>query len=134
MTDLLVTISKYENSFDAEIAKGRLQSEGIKAFIHDSHMVNVNWMMSNAIGGVKLIVCRPDAEKAAEILGIEYQDSEIKTWGFCPDCGSSKLAPKTDRRVTNLTWILLGVPLLFPRKQFLCEECGAMFKDPKHEN
>lgn len=70
MSDALVTIASYENALEAEIVKGRLESEGIQAFLSNSHTVGMDWTLSQAVGGVVLSVLRDDAERAAHILGI----------------------------------------------------------------
>lgn len=65
---MLVTIASYSMPYEAHIAKSRLDSEGIPAFMADEHTINMQWLYSNALGGVKLQVPEPYAEAAIEIL------------------------------------------------------------------
>lgn len=130
MSDSLITISTYENAIEAEIAKGRLESEGIPAFVLDSHTVNINWALSNAMGGVRLSVRQSDFQKASEILGITYQNLPNANWGSCPKCGSKELEPQTYTPKLSLLGLLWFIPSIFRKTQFLCKSCGALVKSP----
>lgn len=63
-----VTIATYDFWPDAEIARGRLESEGIAAQLADQHLVQTDWLYSIAVGGIKLQVEDRNAERAAVIL------------------------------------------------------------------
>ena len=124
MNSALEVIARFENALDAELARGQLESEGIPSFLLDAHTVTMNWMLSNAVGGVKLAVHPRDAHRARDVLGNEVQaDQSDSGWGACPNCGSRNLEPRFDRRVTGLSWLLFGIPLLFPKKSFFCHAC-----------
>jgi hypothetical protein len=64
----LETIATYAYPYQAEIARGRLESEGIPAFLADEFLINLNWLYTNAIGGIRLRVAADDALLAREIL------------------------------------------------------------------
>ncbi len=64
----LVEIRRYWNLLDGELAKGRLEAEGIEAFLFDDNMLRMDWFNANAIGGVKLRVDASNAEAAHKIL------------------------------------------------------------------
>ena len=70
----LVTVGIYSHVYEADLAVSRLESEGIMAFAADEFMVNLNWLYSNAIGGVRLQVPAPDAERAREILSTDESE------------------------------------------------------------
>jgi len=53
---------------EAEMARGLLESNGIDALVRDAGLVGVHPWLSNAVGGVKLVVSSDDAELAREIL------------------------------------------------------------------
>lgn len=63
-----VTIRRYSLPFEAHLDRSRLESEGIGAFVADEHTVNMQWMLSNAIGGVRLQVQEDDLYRARQIL------------------------------------------------------------------
>jgi hypothetical protein len=68
MSDELTLIASFSHPFEAHLAKGKLESEGIEAYIADENIVGINWLYSNLVGGVKLKVREIDREKALEIL------------------------------------------------------------------
>lgn len=59
MTENLVTIGRYNTPYEANMVKSLLESAGIPAFVADEHIIGMNWLYSNALGGVKVQV--PDS-------------------------------------------------------------------------
>ena len=52
----------------------RLEQEGIKAYLQDEYTVTIDPILSNAIGGIKLMVYDHQAERALELInGFEEQ-------------------------------------------------------------
>lgn len=70
----MVTIATYDFWPNAEIARGRLQAEGIDAVLADQHLVQTDWLYSIAVGGIKLQVAASDVENALNILAQDYSD------------------------------------------------------------
>ncbi len=64
----LVAIRKFRDLPEALLAKGLLESAGIECFLTDENMVRINWLISNALGNMRLQVGEADAEAAIEIL------------------------------------------------------------------
>ena len=132
MENQFVTIAAFENALEAEISRGRLAAEEIEARLLDSNTVSVNWGLSNAIGGVKLAVRQTDVARAKSILALDHSINELDSgWGSCPSCGSKQLQVKTDRRFSSWVWLLLGIPLLFPKAVYFCKSCGQKTSKPK---
>jgi hypothetical protein len=52
------TIATYLFSWEAEIARGLLESEGIQATLADENIVRMDWSHALAVGGVRLRVPR----------------------------------------------------------------------------
>jgi hypothetical protein len=76
----LVTIRLIRDFPDALLAKNLLEASGIECFLADENIVNVNWLLSNAVGNMKLQVRKEDAEAALEILDqppLDYADNEV---------------------------------------------------------
>jgi hypothetical protein len=63
-----VVISSYDNYVPAHIAMGRLEEEGINCWLQDEYTVTIDPLLSNAVGGIKLMVAETQAERALEIL------------------------------------------------------------------
>jgi hypothetical protein len=63
-----VAISTYDNYISAHIALGRLQAEYINCYLQDEYTVTIDPFLSNAIGGIKLMVAEAQVERAISIL------------------------------------------------------------------
>jgi hypothetical protein len=70
--DEFVTVATYDKVTDAHIALGRLSAEGIEAQLFDQNMVQMDWLYSIALGGVKLRVARGDEKAARQVLETDY--------------------------------------------------------------
>lgn len=64
----LFLVTTYDEVYKAELAKTALEDEGIFVVLHDRETVATDWLISNAVGGVKLKVRQEDAERACQIL------------------------------------------------------------------
>lgn len=131
----LVTIATFRDLPEALLAKGKLDSVGIPAFLADDNLVRTDWFWSNAIGGVKLQVGEADAEEALEILGEGIPESlpaeEKVTFRQpkCPRCGSLDVrydSPSHGLRLA-LLWFL-PIPTPAGKKRWMCESCGAQWR------
>ena len=63
-----IVISAYDNYIPAHIAMGRLTDEYINCHLQDEYTVTIDPLLSNAVGGIKLMVAETQAERALEIL------------------------------------------------------------------
>lgn len=51
---------------------------------------------------------------------------------LCPKCGSSELSlARHSPKAFAISFLLLGFPLPFTKKTFLCYDCRHTFKHPK---
>ena len=51
-----VLLQSYDNYISAHIAMGRLEEDGINCWLKDENTVTINPILTNAIGGIKLMV------------------------------------------------------------------------------
>jgi hypothetical protein len=126
MTENLVTVGRYSTPYEANMVKSRLESEGIPAFIADEYTIGMNWLYSNALGGVKVRVPESLASEALQILAPEIEPSATCNLEAeaCPKCGSKNTEYFLDKRNSFLTWTLFGLPLLLPREKRRCNDCS----------
>lgn len=139
---MLVTVATYQSPIEAHIFAGRLEADGIQCILEDEHIVAANWLYSNAVGGVKLRVYRDDAEAAIALLTrlesagedgtldscdhaldaeIAFEDEDAV---HCPNCQSKNTRyQKFAKRLVFASWLLLGFPLPFMRRKWVCEDC-----------
>jgi hypothetical protein len=59
---------------EALVAKGRLDSVGIKCFLSDENTVRMDWLWSNALGGVRLWVREDDLSESADLLDHDFSN------------------------------------------------------------
>ena len=151
----LITVANFSHPTEADPVVAWLESEGIECFVTNEHTVTMNWLYSNAIGGVGVQVRAADVERANELLQVALNpdsigvvlnplavgaeptpsDSEIDQGSDatseirCPQCGSENVYyEKFSRRLVFASWALLTVPLPFFRKKWKCRECEHLFK------
>jgi hypothetical protein len=61
-------VASFNTALEAEMARGRLEVDGIASRVLDGNTVGIAHHISNAIGGAKLMVSRSDLEAARAIL------------------------------------------------------------------
>lgn len=134
MQDTFVTIAKYQYSTEAEIIKGRLESEGISVFLKDNITIDTDPLVSQAIGGIKLNVLAKDEAQAIEILqaiqsySIDNDGQPLK----CPNCGNHHIRlystiNNVKALVSFLISFLTGTLPFSTRYQYQCEDCKTNF-------
>jgi hypothetical protein len=78
---MLKTIAQYTDPIQAYIVKGRLEVSNIPVFIADEYYISANWMISNALGGVKLQVPDEFTGQAIELIrhldAGDYEETEL---------------------------------------------------------
>src|SRR4051812_17514481 len=67
-------LAAFSKPIDAHMLIARLEGSGIAAFARDENMVTLDWLASNAIGGVKVDVADEDYERAVEIMNTPAGD------------------------------------------------------------
>jgi membrane protease YdiL (CAAX protease family) len=93
----LVAIATFSHRSEADVPKMLLEQNGIRAFLADDNLIGMDWFLTNAVGGVKLLVAAEDVERARAILQLpQASDSESEdapTGGTatvaCSECGQS---------------------------------------------
>ncbi len=127
-----VPVWSYDNYIPAHIAKGRLQEDGIECWLKDDNTVTIDPILTNAIGGIKLMVQEVDAKRAWEILS--RLQREHKATIACPNCGSHNMElVSTPRKAMNwlsaITTFFLGDYALTTDKVYHCFDCKKEFPE-----
>ena len=71
----LVMVGSFRDVPEAFLAKGTLDSAGIESFLVDENIVQMDWLYSNVVGGVKLLVHEEDVAAAAAVLAEPMPDN-----------------------------------------------------------
>jgi Putative prokaryotic signal transducing protein len=122
----LVTVQSFDNYFSANILLTRLQAEGIECYLKDENTVTIDPILSNAIGGIKLVVKKEDEDRIIKLIRsyhIEYLLSAT-----CPECGSNSFNHVAKAGVGNyltaiLTWLFSSYAVA-PEYVYQCGNCG----------
>ena len=122
-----VTIWSFDNYVPAHIALGRLQEEGVQGWLKDENTVTLDPILSNAVGGIKLMVPAQDAKRSWELL--KQLERSHKATTPCPNCNSINIElVSTPRKASN--WITALFAFSFasyavgPDQVFHCFDCG----------
>ena len=117
--DAWVRVHACRDLIDALLARVRLESSGIEVLLFDEHMIRLDWFLSYALRGVKVMVREADAEAAAEILAAP---PAVTTDFPCPRCESAEVEYLIHRRLLSLFFLFLRIPLPW-KKRWLCRKC-----------
>ncbi len=114
--DNLTTVGSYTQPYEAHIAQQRLRDQGIVAFLRNEHTISIDWFLSNALGGVKVLVPTDRAEEARRILATDASpefDTVLEDPIACPACGSFDTESFKGRRFHRVVPLVLSAVLLF---------------------
>ena len=133
--DGIVSIRQFRDLPEALLAKGSLESAGIRSVLGDDNLVRMDWFYSNAIGGIKLLVDSEDAAEAEQVLSQPIPEHfDVPAVGEyeqprCPNCDSlditfRELDPATFLSL-GISWLGLGVPIPIHRRAWHCRACDV---------
>jgi len=122
-----VTIQVYDNYVSAHIAKGRLEEDNIACWLKDENTVTLDPILTNAVGGIKLMVSEVQAERALIIL--RETEARHKALHPCPQCDSQNVElVSSARKASNWLSAFIGlfatnyaIPI---EKVMHCFNCG----------
>ncbi len=122
----LIIIRTFDNYISANMTLGKLQNNGIECFLKDEFSATINPILSNAIGGIKLMVKDEDVKEATEIL--KAMDAEYLQAAKCPKCGKVGLdyisKPGAKNFITAiLTWFVSSYAIA-SEHVYHCSTCG----------
>ena len=122
----IVTVKTFDNYFLANIFLTRLQSDGIECYLKDEHTVTIDPILSNAIGGIKLVVKKEDEAAANKLLDAYHLEYMLSA--TCPKCGSNSFSQVTKKEAVNYVTALLiwafSSYAIAPKYVYQCSNCG----------
>src|SRR5687767_3167736 len=130
-----VCIRSFDNYISAHIALGCLEEASINGWLKDENTVTIDPILTNAIGGIKLMIPEVQAGRALEILRV--LENEHKKTMPCQQCGSLNIEMITSpRKVTTWASALIGFLFMnfaMPVEKIIhCFDCGHEF-DPSQK-
>jgi hypothetical protein len=130
-----VTVASFSQPVEAHLARTRLEAEGITCVVSDEYLVRVDWFLSNAIGGVKLVVPAWEAARARDLLRPRPRllavagpaaDGEM----ICPRCRCDDVYyTRYSRRAAGLFILFFGFLVPWRDRRWTCKQCGYAWKE-----
>jgi len=122
----MVTLKTFDNYFTANIMLTKMQDAGIRCYLFDENTVTLDPMLSNAIGGIKLVADKQDANAAIEML--RQFEKEYLSAVPCPNCAANEVLLVTKPVPKNyitavLTWLFSSYAVA-PENIYQCQQCG----------
>ncbi len=129
--DSLTTLQAYANLYEAELARGLLESHGIAVFLADENMARV--AADARVGWVRLQVRQSDLPDAQHILELTLaasaaQSAEPLPQHTCPICGGTRYEPHSNAVRWLTGALLLGIPFLARGRSRKCQICGNVWR------
>lgn len=128
-------LNTYDNYIEANLHLLQLQEEGINCWLKDEHTVTIDPLLSNAIGGIKLMVHETQKERAKDLLRTII--NKAKENKACPHCGSLNVEYiASNRKASNwfsaIFTYLIGGYAIAAEKIYHCFDCGKEFEEVKN--
>lgn len=125
MTDLVI-LQTFDNFFNANIQLTRLRAAGVECYLKDEYIVTIDPFLSNAVGGIKLMVRKTEEQEVRTLLRDMNAESDSKL--LCQQCGSHKfiLVPKrtAENILTAITTWLFSSYAVSAENVYQCSDCG----------
>lgn len=99
-------------------------SAGIAAAIRDEYTITLDWLISNAIGGVKIEVPDDEVAAAREILELPPPDAGVLC---CLHCGSGEGRVRV-LSALGAVCMILKLPIPLARATVDCRSCKKSYK------
>ena len=131
-----IVLNSYNTYIDAHIAKGVLEEQGIESWLKDENTVTIDPILTNAVGGIKIMVAKQDGQRAWDIL--QELKKEQRAAIVCPKCGSHNIElVSTPRKAINwlssITTFFLGDQAIAMDKVHHCFDCNHEFPEAKQD-
>ena len=134
MSQTFTTIAKFQYTAEAQIIKGRLESDGIQVFLSDNITIDTDPLVSNAIGGVKLKVLKKDVIEAQQILDSisKYSIDDNGKAIHCPNCNSTEVQlfstiTSVKSFVAFMFGFISGTLPFYSKDKYRCSTCNTEF-------
>lgn len=122
----LVTIRTFNNYFSANILLTKLRDAGIQCYLKDEHTVTIDPLLTNAVGGIKLVINKADSQEVFELL--KQFDEDYRRHAVCPKCGSHNIESVPKRNAANMitaivSWVFSNYAVS-AENVYECSDCG----------
>jgi hypothetical protein len=132
LSDDKLTVRSFRSETEAHLARTKLATMGIEGTVH-----RFSRYRAVAAGGYVLKVSHVHLKRAQAILSKldtevdmdEYVSADDDSYVRCPKCRSVNITTEPlPGKVLGLSLVLLGIPLLFLKKDRQCRKCGYAWR------
>ena len=118
-------LTVFDYSTEAQVLLARLKADGIRASLMDEKTVDSDPLISQAIGGVKVLVLNEDLEKAVQLYNEirNYEKDEKGKELSCPSCDAKRILVAPPQR-KSIFYMLFP---FFEKRKHICNECKNVF-------
>ena len=122
----LVPVRSFDDYFRANLLLTRLHADGVECYLKDENTVTIDPLLSNAIGGIKLMVREEDYQQVLEVIR-GYEEGVRKT-ATCIRCGAQEFTELPKKNLANaiaaaISLITSSYPIA-RETEFKCGRCG----------
>lgn len=127
-----IILNSYNNYIEAHIAKGVLEEQGIRCWLKDENTITIDPILTNAVGGIKIMIAKEDEQKA--VGNLNKLRNEQKLTVICPACGSNNIElvstpRKTYNWISAISTFFLGSFAIVIEKVNHCFDCKHEFRE-----
>jgi len=139
---VLITVSAFREPYEAHLLRGRLEAEGVPAFVVHEYYIANDWTRSLALGGVKVQVHRDFYGEAREVE-LACRNGEFRALlqeaegdlddPACPACGRTayrKRLPVQNGALAIAALFMLGIVVPPTGWIYRCEGCLKEYPAP----
>ena len=125
MNNNYTVLAVFEFSTEANLLVSKLKSEHVKTMLMDEKTIDSDPLISQAIGGVKVLVHNSDLEKAVSLYNEvrEYQKGKDGSPIHCKNCNSTHVLIRP-LKLKNIFYMLFP---FFEKTRYICNDCKTTF-------
>lgn len=127
----IIPVKRFENSFEANLLKCKLESEGIESFLTNENLATLIPNYSNMLDmRIELMVSENDYERALNIVNDHKVDN--LTDKICPNCNSTNILRKYGKYnfpkwLVFIMSLIAYLPLVHTKYTLVCKDCNTEF-------
>jgi Putative prokaryotic signal transducing protein len=135
----LVVLKRFRDLPEAMLAQGKLASEGLQSYLGDDNTVRMDWLWSNFVGGVKVLVAAEDEDEATRILDepipeqIDFGDTTEYQQPRCPRCKSLDVNFEELYKPIAYGSLIVNFPIPLCRRGWICQTCRHSWEETPSE-
>ena len=121
--------------FFSQYFTNKIRDAGIQCYLKDEHTVTMDPLLTNAVGGIKLVINKDDSQEVFELL--RQFDEEYRRNAVCPKCGSHNIELVPEQTPANmitaiLSWLFSSYAVSV-ENVYKCGNCGyesLLYRNP----